>query len=85
MIVNIGKLCFVLFRSCSLSEWLDAKRTGWFAFFSANGMYDALAVVFISSRENFSWKYLAEPLPHDVFHLFCFQSFVGEKIVHDRG
>ena len=59
MIVNIGKLCFVLFRSCSLSEWLDAKRTGWFALFSANGMYDAPVAVFISSRLIFSRKFFS--------------------------
>ena len=57
MIVNIGELCFVLFRCCSLSEWLDAKRSGWFAIFSANGMYDARAVDSISAFRGFSQTY----------------------------
>ena len=84
MIVNIGKLRFVLFRGCSLPDCLDAKRSEWFAIFSANGMLDARAVDSIASFRRLSGSSSAHPLPHDVFYLFSVERFVGEEIVHDR-
>lgn len=85
MIVNIGELCFVLFRCRSLSEWLDANRSGWFAIFSPTGCMMRDRWILFPRFADFFGSSSAHPLPHDVFHLFSIEGLVGEKIVHDRG
>ncbi len=84
MIVNIGELCLVLFRCCSLSEWIDAKRSEWFAVFWAYEVLDARTVYSIPACRGLYGKSFQRIQPHDVLHFFSIEDLVGEEIVHDR-